>query len=469
MDDNDPSPLHRLSAKADDTPSAAYKVADRNYAQQYANIYFNRLFQLRSAVLNNAKKKWGQLEVSKKAKYVSKVLDIKPATLCYVVGTIYVEMALKPNILDEVAQEYGVVTPPPREKYVSDVDQVMLEDEYGRVKLTGAKLKQEQIVTGVVVGVLGSENALGEFEVIDVVYPGPPKPSLSTRDRQSKGAEDKYVALISGLNFGQTTTNSMAVQMMTDFLTGELGSDEDQHLASNISRVIICGNSMADSSSAKEDDKKSVSLTRSIPDPIQLFDSTLEQLVASLPVDVMPGDKDPANATLPQQPIHFSIFSKSSQYSTFKSVTNPYQVTIDDSLFLGTSGQTISDVFKYVENQDRLQLAEKTLIWRHLAPTAPDTLWCYPFRDQDPFVVQSRPNVYFLGNQPEYKTSLLQDPMDPESPPIRVILVPDFSATATIVLVNLRDFSCKPLTFTAFDENELAGLVNDSADVDMRE
>lgn len=42
--------------------------------------------------------------------------------------------------------------------------------------------------------------------------------------------------------------------------------------------------------------------------------------------------------------------------------------------FLGTSGQNIDDLDKYSEAEDRLDFMERTLIWRHLAPTAPDTL-----------------------------------------------------------------------------------------------
>ena len=42
---------------------------------------------------------------------------------------------------------------------------------------------------------------------------------------------------------------------------------------------------------------------------------------------------------------------------------------------------------------------ERSLQWRHLAPTAPDTLPCYPFCDTDPFVLGECPHVYFVGNQ----------------------------------------------------------------------
>jgi DNA polymerase delta subunit 2 len=41
---------------------------------------------------------------------------------------------------------------------------------------------------------------------------------------------------------------------------------------------------------------------------------------------------------------------------------------------LGTSGQTIDDIFKYVESEDRLKVAENTLDWANIAPTAPDSL-----------------------------------------------------------------------------------------------
>lgn len=51
---------------------------------------------------------------------------------------------------------------------------------------------------------------------------------------------------------------------------------------------------------------------------------------------------------------------------------------------------------------------EATLRWRHLAPTAPDTLSCYPFASDDPFVLQECPHAYVVGNQPEFATRLLE-------------------------------------------------------------
>ena len=60
----------------------------------------------------------------------------------------------------------------------------------------------------------------------------------------------------------------------------------------------------------------------------------------------------------------------------------------------------LSSIFgKQADEKRSLELLQQTLEWRHLAPTAPDTLSCYPFCDTDPFVLDSCPHVYFVGNQ----------------------------------------------------------------------
>jgi DNA polymerase delta subunit 2 len=130
------------------------------------------------------------------------------------------------------------------------------------------------------------------------------------------------------------------------------------------------------------------------------------QLAAAVPVDVMPGTDDPSNFILPQQPLHRCLLPRSSRYSSLRLVTNPYEATVGGRAFLGCSGQALEDMCKYTaerEGEDQvargLRLLEGTLSWRHLAPTAPDTLPCYPFCDIDPFILRKCPHVYFCGNQ----------------------------------------------------------------------
>lgn len=82
------------------------------------------------------------------------------------------------------------------------------------------------------------------------------------------------------------------------------------------------------------------------------------------------------------------------------------------------------------------------MYWRHMAPSAPDTLWSYPFQDRDPFIIEQTPHVYFIGNQPQLEERLLSGP---EGQKVRIILVPSFAETGIIVLVNLKTLECSSL------------------------
>ncbi len=96
-----------------------------------------------------------------KVAYMERILEAQPGTLSCIVGTVYVDMPLKPNVLKELADEvrplddpsllllqYNVMAPPAREKYTSGEDKIMLEDESGRIVLAGDLLKKHHLVTG---------------------------------------------------------------------------------------------------------------------------------------------------------------------------------------------------------------------------------------------------------------------------------------------------------------------------------
>ena len=54
-----------------------------------------------------------------------------------------------------------------------------------------------------------------------------------------------YVALLSGLELGDKSDNLLAVQLMVDLLTGQLGDEDQQAASSRILQVIIAGNSLS--------------------------------------------------------------------------------------------------------------------------------------------------------------------------------------------------------------------------------
>ena len=83
--------------------------------------------------------------------------------------------------------------PPPREKYLDEDGNVsiMLEDESGRIELTGTRIYREGLVTGCVIGILGSETTGGQFDVVDICLPEMP-PQVKRDDKMGMLTLSKY-------------------------------------------------------------------------------------------------------------------------------------------------------------------------------------------------------------------------------------------------------------------------------------
>jgi DNA polymerase delta subunit 2 len=102
----------------------------RNYNHQYANMYFARLVQLRAAVQAEAERKWAKAAgpscppflarachkaeryphsnrsaAAGQPKLVDRVLDVQQGQLCYILGTVYMDMPLKPNVLEDITKD----------------------------------------------------------------------------------------------------------------------------------------------------------------------------------------------------------------------------------------------------------------------------------------------------------------------------------------------------------------------------
>ncbi|KAF9173907.1 hypothetical protein BGX21_008206 [Mortierella sp. AD011] len=438
--------INRRSATFDDLGSLqeSFIVKSRDYKLQYAHLYFMRLVLMRPKVLEQAELKWGSL--SPVPKRVEKVLDVQQGEISYIVGTVYMDMKLKPNILNDITKDHWITAQPDRPKYIDDDDSVYLEDESGRIKLTGPKIAGDIFVTGVVMGILGSEDVNGDFKVVDVCYSvNPPQEQISLMDTDEG---DKYVALVSGLGIGSSEFKPLQLDLLAEYLTGEIGGIKEQTNSSNIVRVMIAGNSIVTPEIVEDDMKaKKYGYDRSsfVTEPTTILNNFLQELCTSVSVDIMPGESDPSSVTMPQQPIHPALLRSARDYSTFQSVTNPYWSCIDNVTILGTSGQTIDDIYKYVKSENRLEMAKKTLDWGHMAPTAPDTLWCYPFKDKDPFIMKQTPHIYFIGNQDKFVTELVTGKGGHQT---RIVMLPAFVTTGTIALVNLRTLDCHSVSIS---------------------
>lgn len=88
-------------------PLHAFRLAkERSYKQQYADMYFLRLTKIKPAVDRVAEAEWEDTVIGgEPAKRVDRVLDIRQGELCYVTGTVYMDMRLKPNILEDVSKD----------------------------------------------------------------------------------------------------------------------------------------------------------------------------------------------------------------------------------------------------------------------------------------------------------------------------------------------------------------------------
>lgn len=366
---------------------------------------------------------------------------------CYIVGTLFKKMKLKPQILDEYLKDglgdkggSGLLS------YVGEDDSVVLEETTGRVSLIGDAVRIKSLVTGVVVAARGEVNRKGEFVLKELLEPGtPPAPSLPMAE-----GEERYVALVSGLGVGAPGARPLEAQLLVDFLTGQLGGDEERRLCSRVCRVVVAGNSVcaAGGVGAGGGASESSSSKREAPKlgaPIGELDLLLAELASALPVDLMPGATDPANAALPQQPMHAALFPRAASYSTFRCVTNPHELKVGGAHLLGTAGQPLDDMARMTEGQGRVELLESSLKWRHLVPTAPDSLPSYPYSDDDPFVIAEAPHVLFAANQPKFETKMVDG--------VRLVCVPDFSRTQQLVLLNLATLECRIMGFSTAAAN----------------
>ena len=84
---------------------------EKTYQQQFADMYFLRLTKIKPAVDKIAADTWAETVIGgEQAKKVERVLDIRQGELCWVSGTVYMDMALKPNILEDVSKDVSCTT-----------------------------------------------------------------------------------------------------------------------------------------------------------------------------------------------------------------------------------------------------------------------------------------------------------------------------------------------------------------------
>eukprot|EP00744_Colponema_vietnamica_P017040 GILI01023924.1.p1 GENE.GILI01023924.1~~GILI01023924.1.p1 ORF type:complete len:362 (+),score=83.41 GILI01023924.1:147-1088(+) len=311
-----------------------------------------------------------------------------------------------------------------------------------------------------VVAVYGTLMEKGKFEVKEMFFPGPPEGSPRAFPA---GSRPCYVAVVSGLSIGSKGDVPLALGKLLAYLVGDnsvfeaTGSAPD---ASSIAKVIVGGNIVE--ATDEHYLKQKVRLDPS--DHIKIADTNnkltaancmisadafLASLANSVEVDIMPGDTDPSNAYLPQQPLHPVLLRTTSRKPSVRLVTNPYDVSIAPSsnpslparMFI-SSGQNLDDLRRQTSFSSNVEAMQALLDCGCACPTAPNTLLCYPFADADPFTFVAAPDALICCNTSRYETAF--------SGGVRFVSVPSFKESGILVLIDVAspDLNTISVTFS---------------------
>ncbi len=386
-----PAPIARAGAQWDASASAKFvqqEVVDRR--ENYGSVYNIRLRTLSERLKQAAADKWAG-GVIEGLPLVDAISSIGKGVDVVVLGTVYKELRLKPDILADMAKERMVSLRKTVSTYVSEDregEAIFLEDESGRLQLTAEDGCDglERLCTGTSVALRG-ELLKGALRVkgfcTSGLAPQLPLPQLD---------EDKFILLASDLQLGRTGVSPLPSQLLADYVCGHLGSSAEQNFCASIVRVVLAGNTSP--SAPPEAIKSHEAISRAMQEQhtgsVKLLDQFATQLCTAVDVDLMPGDKDPVNTLFPQQAFHPSLLPHSSELSSLHRVTNPYECSVDGVVMLGTDGINVNDQHKYTDPaSDRAPIDTMVdmLETSHVSPTAPDTIQSYPFPDRDPFVL----------------------------------------------------------------------------------
>ncbi|KAL7733634.1 hypothetical protein ACLKA6_005086 [Drosophila palustris] len=420
--------------------SSSYLLQTSDYQKQFCHLYAHRLAEMTRLLRPLAQSKWG------KEMPIMKLCELRGEqdVHCILIGTIYKHQAFKPSILRDISEENQLAPQPQRQNYSEPGDKVILEDELQRVRLQGDQIEGCKLATGLVCAVKGGTDSEGFFNVEDVLFfeSGPQK-SLAVRTPNTK------LVLVSGLDQLQAHNYVDALNMFQYWLSGSFDNTSE---AKSTVRLIVAGNSVRSTAVANVPTLQVARSQANANDTVQAvsqLDAWFAAWAQALHLDVMPGAYDPANFMLPQQPFHKCMFPQASRLSSFQAVSNPYSCRLNSALVVGTAGQNTADLLRSTSLDSSLEALRCTLTWGHIAPTAPDTLACYPYIDSDPFIMKECPHVYFAGNCESFETELHVGSGGKRT---RLVCVPSFSKTQSVALIDLETLDCREVKFSVESE-----------------
>lgn len=404
-----------------------------SFTDQYYHVYNIRLKQARPALIRRAEYRWGKDIRNVDLEQINVSLGSEEV---YVIGTIFKSMPKQPSILREL-EENEPTPADPSENFTTDEDILILHETDENVQVVG-DINPHEHVTGIPVALRGHQlNGGAKFEVVDICYSGPelsvykmPPTNGSSHEDETKNFDK--ILIISGLEFG--IQDSFTKAQREQYLDALKNFKNLVNSDKSIKRIIIAGNSAIP---AEPKNRSKV---------FHFFDKYLEQIAQSVEyIDVMPGRNDPTSFLLPQQPFHPKILPNSGKLDCVIPNTNPCLIQSDDLIIVGTSGENVDTIRQHSRFEDSTTILKNTLEWGHIAPCAPDNLSCIPFKQNDPFLIDYVPDIYFAGNQPEFVVTTYSSETKSK---IQLISVPKFSKSLSCVQINLSNIDVEEINLS---------------------
>ena len=85
-------------------------IKTRQYRSQYAGIYYLRLTILKPIVKARGQSIWANSEIGgQPAPFKERILDVRQGKPCWIVGSVFVDMELKPNVLEDLAKDVSFI------------------------------------------------------------------------------------------------------------------------------------------------------------------------------------------------------------------------------------------------------------------------------------------------------------------------------------------------------------------------
>ncbi|XP_043269570.1 DNA polymerase delta subunit 2-like [Venturia canescens] len=440
-DDGKPSVFERKRAQYTDY-SSRFHERKTDFSKQFAHMYACRLAELRPILIDRVEAKWADIPIVKLAD-----LEHQLDKRCIIIGTLYKHQQWKPSILRELNEETTEVVVEQKDHYCDEKDQPFLEDEMLRIKLVGDKVDIDEVITGVVCAILGHKTESGTFDMEDWCFPGCPLQSR-TPITPIKGK----LVLVSTLDL-MNNAKCLSTSLLSEWISGMAGNLMSQSEQASVVRVLLTGNSVSSTSNERSEqdllvnaayNQESITQTSAAIDKL---DKWLKGLLEHCCVTLMPGEHDPTNFMLPQKPFHRFMLQNSSRYAHFQGASNPWIGKVGNRLVTGSSGQPIEDIARVCGNTSKrtpLDWLERTLVWRHFCPTAPDTLPSHPYYEKDLFIMSECPDIYFVGNTNKFETKLWTGD---NGQTVRLICVPQFTKTKSVVLVDMETLHTETISF----------------------